>query len=407
MKPIDIIVAGHICLDIIPKFGESKEKTLDKILIPGKLVNVFEPVIATGGTVSNTGLVLFKLGAKVEFMAKVGDDLFGNAIIDIMKQKTGMSGKGMSKVKDEFSSYTIVISPPGIDRVFLHSPGTNNTFGYNDINFNVVKKAKMFHLGYPPLMRKLYLNDGEELLRIYKKVKGHGLITSLDFSLPDLDSESGRINWNKVLERVLPYVDICLPSIEEACYMVSRPIYRSVKQKAGGEDTVDYFLPEDIALIADIFLKYGVKIVVLKCGHRGIYVRTQNKTVLNKMSYVKPEHKDNWSDRELWIPSYRVEKIASDTGSGDSAIAGFLAAFLRGKSIEETIKCANAAGAQNLRSYDAVSGVETWDEIQEMIKNKKTKFIELRIDTPGWWWDKVLKIWIGPNNRGKIKDEKR
>ena len=108
MKPIDIVVAGHICLDIIPKFGESKVKTLDKILIPGKLVNVFEPAISTGGSVSNTGLALFKLGGGIEFMAKVGDDLFGNAIVDIMRQKTGMESKGMSRVKGEFTSYTIV-----------------------------------------------------------------------------------------------------------------------------------------------------------------------------------------------------------------------------------------------------------------------------------------------------------
>jgi len=404
MKPIDIVVAGHICLDIIPKFGESKVKTLDKILIPGKLVNVFEPAISTGGSVSNTGLALFKLGGGIEFMAKVGDDLFGNAIVDIMRQKTGMESKGMSRVKGEFTSYTIVIAPPGIDRVFLHSPGTNNTFGYDDINFEVVKKAKIFHLGYPPLMRKLYLNDGKELIKIYKKVKEVDATTSLDLSLPDPNSESGKVNWDRILKELLPYVDIFLPSIEESCFMVNKSLYQSVKQRAGTNDTVDYFSAKDYTSLSDIFFEYGAKIVSLKSGHRGLYLRTQNKTVLNKMGYAKPKDINNWSDRELWASVYHVEKIASATGSGDSAVAGFLMAFLRGKSIEETIKCANAAGAQNLRAYDAVSGTGTWDEIQEMIKDKKTRSVEMRIDTPGWWWDKVSKIWMGPRDKGASKE---
>ena len=44
-----------------------------------------------------------------------------------------------------------------------------------------------------------------------------------------------------------------------------------------------------------------------------------------------------------------MKNIASALGSGDSAVAGFLVAFLKGKSVEETIRYANVVGAQNLR----------------------------------------------------------
>jgi len=39
-----------------------------------------------------------------------------------------------------------------------------------------------------------------------------------------------------------------------------------------------------------------------------------------------------------------------------------------------------------------------------MIKDKKTRSVEMRIDTPGWWWDKVSKIWMGPRDKGASKE---
>lgn len=398
MKPIDVVVAGHICLDIIPRFAEATGEKLDQILTPGKLINVFEAIISTGGPVSNVGLILFKFGGKIEFMANVGNDQFGNTIVNTIKQKTGISGEGFGKVKKEFTSYTIVIAPPNIDRIFLHNSGTNNTFGYNDINFDIVEKAKIFHLGYPPLMRKMYLNDGEELSRIYKKAKELDVTTSLDLSIPDSNSEGGKADWDKILRKTLPYVDIFLPSIEESCYMINKPLYASVRKRTGINDAVDYFSAGDFTAIAGVFLDYGAKMTSLKCGHRGFYLRTQNETVLSKMGCAKPKNMKNWSNREMWSPAYRPDKIASATGSGDAAVAGFLTAFLKGSNIEETIKCANAVGLQNLRAYDAVSGIGTWDEIQKIVRDKNKERNELEIDVPGWEWNDVFKIWLGPND---------
>jgi sugar/nucleoside kinase (ribokinase family) len=404
-KSIDVVVAGHICLDIIPKFSETKPRALNEVLIPGKLINVGEAVLSTGGAVSNTGLVLSKLGARVVFMAKVGADLFGKAILEMIKQRTGSLGEGMTVKKDEFTSYTIVLALPKIDRIFLHHPGTNDTFEYNDLKLELVKKSKLFHLGYPPLMRKLYLNEGEELVKIYKKVKELNVVTSLDVSLPDPESEGGKVNWEAVFKKLLPYVDIFLPSIEEACYMVNRSLYQKVRREAGSQDAVDYFSPEDFTKIAEQFLSWGAKIVSLKCGHRGFYVRTQAKSALRKISHFKASEIDNWSNRELWGPSFHVEKIASATGSGDSAVAGFLIAFLRRERLEETVRYANSVGAQNLREYDAVSGVGTWEEAQAMVKDKNLKLNQFQITTPGWKWRADFKIWQGPNDKTRGKND--
>lgn len=400
-KHVDVVTTGHICFDIIPKFRKTSYKTLDKILVPGKLVNIDEPILSTGGPVTNTGLALLKLGAKVEFMAKVGDDIFGNAVIEMMKQKTGTIVNGIKKEKQIFSPYTVCIALPGIDRIFLHHPGTNDTFGYYDINFDVVKNANIFHLGYPSLMRKLYLDNGRELVRILKKVKSLKVTTGMDMSLPDPASESGKVNWNVILKNILPYVDLFLPGIEETMFMVNPKRYRQLKNKSLRlkEDIVDHMSGADFTQISDILLGYGARIIGLKCSHRGYYVRTADKNILNKMDSVSPKDLDNWANRELWAPSYQIKTIISALGSGDSAVAAFLVAFLKGKNVEDTIKCANIVGAQNLRAYDATSGIGNWREVEKMVKNKKIKFNELKITTPGWRRAQDTKIWTGPNDR--------
>src|SRR5258708_6794109 len=81
---VDIIVSGHICLDLIPQMEHVASQAL---AMPGLLLEVGQLDNATGGTVANTGLALYRLGVKVGLMASVGDDLIGEAIIKNLKQR--------------------------------------------------------------------------------------------------------------------------------------------------------------------------------------------------------------------------------------------------------------------------------------------------------------------------------
>ena len=58
----DVVVAGHICLDITPLFAEKRSLPLEHVLIPGKLTLMEGVEISPGGAVSNTGLALARLG---------------------------------------------------------------------------------------------------------------------------------------------------------------------------------------------------------------------------------------------------------------------------------------------------------------------------------------------------------
>ncbi len=394
-KNIDVVVAGHICLDMFPEFMETKKTSLDSLFVPGKLVNVGGMRICTGGSVSNTGITMHILGSGVSFMAKVGDDFIGDTILNFLKKKA--SAEEIKIVKGESSSYTIVIAPKDTDRIFLHNPGANDSFCSDDIDFDLLKSAKLFHLGYPPLMKRLYENDGEELKNIYERVNGLGVMTSLDFALPDPDSPSGRVDWNKVLKRVLPYVDIFLPSVEEAQFILDKKEFMKMRERAKGKELLHLFDGNELAELSGRFLDYGSKIVGLKCGNRGFYVRTAAKEKLKNIGGI---YLDNWAERELWEPSYHAEKFISAAGAGDSAIAGFLAALLKGETIEMCLNYASMCGAQNVQALDTVSGIVNWQETTRKIKSRWKKN-GLRIKAVGWKFDCEKELWHGPGDMNK------
>ncbi len=358
----EVMVAGHICLDLTPTFGGTAETALGDVLEPGSLVVVGGCVVSPGGPVANTGLALLKLGVDCAFAAKVGDDAFGRVLTDRLAESG--RAEGIRRVPGEHTSYTIVLAPPGVDRAFLHHPGANDTFGAEDIPFEQLETVSIFHLGYPPLLRRFYQDGGAELAEVFRRAKQQGATTSLDMTLPDPDSPGGRADWDVILRRVLPHVDIFLPSAEEAMYCLERDMFGALRARSAAEGTgmLDMLEPADWQRLGARLVDYGVGVAVVKIGHRGIYARTAAAGRLKAFGRTCPADGPQWAERELLQAAYPVAQIASATGAGDCAIAGFLAAFLRGESLERCLRFAAVAGAQNLSAHDAVSGISSFEE---------------------------------------------
>ena len=385
----DVVAAGHVCVDIIPTF-EGPERPLSDIFIPGKLTQTGPCIAATGGSVSNTGLALYQLGVPVRLMGKVGGDLFGQALIDMLNGRDPSLTAGMIRAPAEPSSYTIVINPPGVDRVFLHSPGPNNTYGADDVRLDVVAGARIFHFGYPPIMRRMYLDGGRELAVMLKRVRATGVTVSLDMSYPDPLSEAGRVDWLPVIAGALPSVDLFSPSIDEIVYMLDRP--RSNALRAG-------VAPVDGALLsqtAQRLLDFGAPIVLLKLGDQGLYLRTTSDSArLAAAGRAHPLDVQAWAGRELLSTCFQVH-VGGTTGSGDSTIAGFLTSLLHGLAPEDALTGAVAVGAHSVEAPDASSGITPWAQVLARIaagwqRNAPT------LDLEGW--QARGPIWAGPNDR--------
>ena len=182
------IVAGHLCLDIIPHIVGITPEAFRASFVPGHLVDVGPAALSTGGPVSNTGLALHKLGIPTQLMGKIGDDLFGQAVRQLVAGYDPRLADGMVVDPQANTSYTVVINPPGVDRIFLHCPGANDTFSADDVRYDLLADAGLFHFGYPPLMKLMYADGGTQLSSVYRRAKATGVTTSLDMAFPGSSS---------------------------------------------------------------------------------------------------------------------------------------------------------------------------------------------------------------------------
>jgi sugar/nucleoside kinase (ribokinase family) len=355
-------------------------------------------VVVGGGPVTNAGVSIRRLGVKTELIGKIGNDDFGKEILIWYEEHEGHF-KGIKMVDGESTSYTIAICIPGIDRFYLHHCGANDTFGYDDMDFDLVQRAKLMLFGYPPWMRKIYENTGAELTKILKKTRELGTTTALDLSLPDVNSYAGQVDWRAILTDWVPFSDIMVPSAEEIFYFLYRERFLEKKAKLGPKESVlDHMTVKDISTLGSDLLKMGTAIAMVKCGHRGLYIRTADKDRLQKLGAAGCKDLDNWANRELWFPVYQEEKFVGALGSGDSAIAGFLSAFVWNHTIESCLRYANAAGSMNVTVPDGLTWNKGFDDLTRRIKaGWKTK--DLKIDEAGW--KKEREFWVGPGNLGK------
>lgn len=360
-----IVVAGHVCLDVIPTFPQGAGVHAP-VFRPGHLINVGPAVRSTGGAVSNTGLALHRLGTPVRLLGKIGDDLFGEEILRLLTAQGPRLAEGMICVPGEVTSYSIVINPPGVDRTFLHCPGANDTFAADDVDVASLGEARLFHFGYPPIMRNMFLSAGRELALLLERVRAAGLTVSLDMCMVDPQSEAGRVDWGALLENVLPHVDLFCPSVDELLFMLDRQTFDAA-DAAGGFDPARHVQPAMLARLAERCLRMGAGIVAIKLGNQGLYLRTTaDRQRLESLGRGMPADTSLWRDRELSTPCFDVDVIGT-TGSGDCTIAGLLAALVRGEGPEAVIRSAVAVGATSVEAADAVSGVRPWPQIAARI----------------------------------------
>ena len=356
-----VVVAGHICLDIIPALATGAA------LEPGRFVNVGPATVTTGGAVANTGLALHRLGTPVRLVAKVGADRFGAIILELLRAHEPMLVDNMIVDPTTATSYTLVIEPPGVPRLFIHWEGHNATFTAADVDAAALAGAALLHFGYPSIMRSFYVDGGVEAAILLRRARAAGLLTSLDVVRPDADSEAGLVDWDVWCARVFPYVDIFIPNLDEALFFFDPP-----------RVDVDIIQADEgfLHTLAGRMLDLGVAVVAIKLGAAGLYLRTTPDPAR------LPTLGTAWVGRELRVPAFRVPVVGT-TGAGDCTIAGFLAGLLRGLPPEQVALSAAAVGALNVESARNAEDIPSWETVQSRIAAGWEQ-VSLEIALPGW-----------------------
>lgn len=384
------VVAGLICLDVKTDLSALPEGQFQRLFQPGRLVHTRGVQFTPGGAVSNTGLALHRLGVPVRLIGKIGADLFGETLQNLFRAEADDLADDLVIDLTLPTSFTIIINPPGTDRLFLHNPGANDTFYASDLPRAILEDADLFHFGYPSVMRSIYRGEGGELVSILQRARRAGLTTSLDFTLPDPTSPAGSVDWPAVLANTLPLVDLFVPSVEELVFLLDRASFDRMSADAN-TPIAEAVEPDLLDSLADTVLGYGVKALLVKLGQRGIYLRTATGEVWQKGGRGLDGLDDRWHNRALWAPAYRVVPHGT-TGAGDAAIAGFLASILQGATPETALKMAVAAGAACVETETAITGLTDWDALWARIQRGwDTHPVDLR--SHGWGWVEGQGLW--------------
>lgn len=355
MFNMKIAVAGALSVDICPTFTTEGAENFGDLITAGRITHIEGNEIHPGGPVANTGLALKIFGIHPVMCARIGRDDMGKMLYEILSKKMRpFSVDTISIDEKDATAYSIILSPPGLDRAILQNPGANDNFTSRDILWNEVKKCRMFHFGHPSTMAKLYENDGDELVRIMKKAYGYGLVTSLDLCAIDPNSKAASADWRKILERVLPYVDFFMPSIGDL-----EGILTDDAQKA------------DARQLAEELKEMGAKSIIIKLGEEGMYYSNPGADFfrsIEKKLHISSHYMENWEKREGYIPAVPAEKNISGLGAGDVTVAAYLAAMMHTQSFDETLRLALTEGSLCLSDPSATGGLKPFSELTDVFE---------------------------------------
>ena len=125
-------------------------------------------------------------------------------------------------------------------------------------------------------------------------------------------------------------------------------------------------------------------------------MRTAGEGRLREIDGARPNGLAAWANREMWQAAFHVADCAGATGAGDSAIAGFLVAYLHGCSLERCLQYACAAGAFSVTAPAALSGLRPWDE---MVATVEAGWERNPLEVTGEGWSRAQKgLWLGPHD---------
>jgi sugar/nucleoside kinase (ribokinase family) len=178
--------------------------------------------------------------------------------------------------------------------------------------------------------------------------------------------------------------------------MVDRKLFEKRKSQQGSQEPVREYKTEDCERISETLISLGAKIVVIKCGIRGLYLRTAASAQLGSIGHAVPTDIESWGERELWAATFQVSNFGSALGAGDATIAGFLCAFIHEFSPENSLQIANLVGWQNVQAIDALSGIGNWQGIMELLGDKNRPRNPVGFNDNLWIYSENHQVYYGP-----------
>lgn len=302
--PATVVVAGHVCVDLVPALR--RLPSLDA----GSLTEVGPLAIRAGGCVANAGGALAALGTPVRLVADVGEGPLASLLVSLLA-RSGADVAGLRATRSS-TSYSIVVESTGHDRTFWHHVGANGEFDGAGVD---LEGAHLLHLGYPSILPAMLTDHAAPVRTLFGRARAAGVTTSLDLAVISEPDDVSRAWWTEALAATLPLVDVFTPSVDDLVSAIGRAIPAH---------------PDSIVAEARRLVGMGAAVAVVSAGAGGIALASGSASRFADGGLALAVLGEEWFDRTLWVPADVLGAPSSTTGAGDAATAGLLHGLMAG-----------------------------------------------------------------------------
>ncbi len=304
MKKVDIIGLGEVVVDWvaeIPHFPKPDEK------IDATSENHF-----SGGVTANFLVAVARQGASCGFIGAVGDDSYGDFLIQDFKKEIVDTSYTIKK-KGKKTPVNFIFIAKG-EKTIIQSPHMQTTkIEITDLDENYIAESKLLHTTI------IHPKITEKAISIAKR---NGVKVSID-----LESQIAQRGYDN-LKNILLNADILIPN------------------KEGAKSITNTTTPKEAA---KILIKKGIPIVIITMGAKGALITTEKF--------------------QKQIPTFNVEQIIDTTGAGDTFNGAFSVAYwIKGWDIEKACRYANAAASLKIQKLGARTGMPIEKELMKFLK---------------------------------------
>lgn len=262
------------------------------------------PSVTVGGSAANCAAAAARLGARVDLMARIGDDLFAQLIVDDLLSH-GVGTSGLQVEKGPSALVVALIDPQG-QRTFISARGPACGRIPADLYIPLLDEAALVHVsGYAFQDRE----SRSTALHLLEEARRRGLATSVDPSPLFAEHYDPDCGW-------LEGIDYLFPNAHEATAITG------VTSPPGA---------------ARALRSLGAKAVVITMGADGCLL--------------------NDEDGIAHFPAVREFPVVDTTGAGDGFAGGFLAVTLSGGTPRQGCQVGNLVAARVIAAAGGHSAV--------------------------------------------------
>ncbi|HCB2207101.1 TPA: sugar kinase [Citrobacter farmeri] len=290
----------------------------------GDLAEVEQFIKRVAGAELNVATGLARLGLKVGWVSRVGNDSFGRFVLNSLK-KEAIDAQGVALDERYATGFQLKSKVEnGTDPIveYFRKGSAASHLSVADYNEAYFSAARHLHLS--GVAAALSASSYELLAHTARTMKAQGKTLSFDPNLRPVLWKSEAEMVEK-LNRLAFQADWVLPGLREGMILT-------------GQQT-----PEGIA---DFYLRHGVKAVVLKTGADGAWYKTSD----GEKGSVAP---------------VKVDNVVDTVGAGDGFAVGVISALLEGRTLHQAVTRGNKIGALAIQVQGDSEGLPTRETLGE------------------------------------------